>query len=113
MTTQQENYINSKLEAYRGYLETEDERWIEGEVLKELEKKEEKERERLDGMIATERIALSGREYEAHMKKFSKDAKKELYGHFKAIYDAENEKFLEGYRRELEKEAVGGEENWY
>ena len=38
MTTQQENYINSKLEAYWGYLETEDERWIEGEVLKELEK---------------------------------------------------------------------------
>ena len=64
-------------------------------------------------MIATKRIALSSREYEARMKKFFEDTKKELYKHFKATYDAENEKLLDKYRRELKKEIEGEEENWY
>ena len=109
MTTQQENYMESRLTAYREYLEAEDERWIETDVLEALEEEEKKERERLDD----ERPSLRGAAYKAHMKKFLKDTEKELYERFKEIYDAENEKLIDKYRRELEKEVMGEEENWY
>lgn len=99
MTTQQENYIESRLEAYREELEDKAVDWIERKVENALEEAEEKE-----GVRASERLNLRGAAYEAHMKKFLEDTKEELEEHFKAESDEENEKLIEEYRRELESE---------
>lgn len=99
MTTQQENYIESRLEAYREELEDKAVDWIEQEVLQILEEQEEKE-----GVRASEDLHLKGAAYEAHMKKFLEDTKKELEEYFKAIADKTNGEKIEECRRELESE---------
>ena len=104
MTTQQENYINSGLEAYRRGLEEKDEHQIEGDVQAALAEAEEKEWERIGDMISTGRIDWSDEECEAHMKKFLEEAEGELWSRFKAECDEENETLLEKYRQELEME---------
>lgn len=97
-TAQQENYINSRLEAYRAELEEKDSDWIEGKVGDALAEAEEKERERLE----YEEPSLRGAAYEAHMKKFLKDTENELYEYYKAECDKENDRLVEEYRKELE-----------
>lgn len=105
MTTQQENWIESQLERYRERLENEDIDWIERQTEKALEEAETKEAERIADLNAQEKLSLHGAAYEAHMKKFREDTEKELYEHFKAECDEENQKKLDEYREELEREA--------
>lgn len=104
MTTQQENYIESRLEAYREELEDKSVDWIERQVENAIEEAEENERERIDDLNAQEKLSLHGAAYEAHMKKFLEDTKKELEEHFKAESDEENDRLVEEYRKELESE---------
>lgn len=104
MTTQQENYIESRLEAYREELEDKAVDWIERKVENALEEAEEKERARIADLNAMQKISLYGAAYESHMGKFIEDTKKELEEHFKAESDEENEELIEEYRRELESE---------
>lgn len=100
MTTQQENYINSRLEAYRRELEVLDAGQIEREVLGALEAAELEERERLEA----DEPELRGADYEAHMEKFRKDTEKELFDYYKGEHDKENYALVEEYRLELERE---------
>lgn len=100
MTRQQENYIESRLEAYREKLEDKDVDWIQRKVENALEEAEEKE-----GVRASEDLKLRGAAYDSHMKKFLEETEKELHEHFKAECDEENEKLIEEYRQELESEA--------
>ena len=104
MTTQQENCIDSQLERYRERLEDQDEDYIERKIEDALEKAEEKERDRIDYLNTVKRLSLHGAAYEAHMEKFRKDTENELYEHFKAECDKENDRLLQEYREELEKE---------
>lgn len=104
MTTQQENYIESRLEAYREELEDKDTDYIEGKVQDALEEAEEKERERIDNLNAQEKLSLHGAAYEAHIKKFLKDIEKELHDYFKAECDKKNDRLVNEYREELESE---------
>lgn len=99
MTTQQENYIESRLEAYREELEDKAVDWIQHKVENALEEAEEKE-----GVRASEELNLHGAAYESHMEKFLEDTKKELEEHFKAESNEENDKLIEEYRKELESE---------
>jgi len=99
MTTQQENYIESRIEAYREELELKAEDWIRGEVETAMSDQEQAEAER-----ATVDLHLHGLSYEAHMKKFLEDTEKETYNYFKDISDKEICKKLDEYRRELESE---------
>lgn len=99
MTTQQENYIESRLEAYLEELEDKAADWIQQKVENALEEAEEKE-----GVRASEDLNLRGAAYDSHMEKFLEDTKKELEEHFKAESDEENNKLIEEYRRELESE---------
>ena len=85
MTSQQENYIKSRLEAYREELEDKAVDWIERKVENALEETEEKE-----GVRAFEELNLRGAAYDAHMKKFLEDTKSELEEYFKAESDEEN-----------------------
>lgn len=52
MTTQQENYLESRLEAYREELEDKDAGYIESKVQDVLEEAEEKEKERIGDLNA-------------------------------------------------------------
>lgn len=104
MTTQQENYIESRLEAYREELEDKDVDYIENKVQDALEEAEEKERERIDDLNAQERLSLHGAAYEVHMKKFLEDMEKELYEYFKSECDKENDRLVNEYREKLESE---------
>lgn len=99
-TTQQENYISSRLEAYRAELEEKDSDWIKGKVGDALAEAEEKERERLE----YEEPSLRGAAYESHMKKFLEDTENELFEHYKGECDEENDRLVEEYRQELEHE---------
>lgn len=99
MTTQQENYIESRLEAYREELEDKAVDWIQGEVDSVLEDQERAEAER-----ASEDLHLHGAAYEAHMKKFLEDTEKELHEYFKGISDKDIQKKLDECRKELESE---------
>lgn len=71
MTTQQENYIESRLEAYREELQDKAADWIQDEVDKVLEDQEIAEAER-----ASEDLHLHGAAYETHMKKSLKIQKR-------------------------------------
>lgn len=99
MTTQQENYIESRLEAYREELEDKAAEWIQDEVNKVLEDQELAEAER-----ASEDFHLKGAAYDAHMKKFLEDTENEMYEYFKSISDKDIQKKLDKYREELESE---------
>lgn len=105
MTTQQENWIESKLKAYLEELQNKDVDYIENKVQGALEEAEEKERERLDDLNAQEKLSLHGAAYEAHIKKFLEDKEKELYDYFKAECDKENDRLVSEYRAKLESEA--------
>lgn len=104
MTTQQENYIESQLEAYWEELESKDADYIEDKVQDALEEAEEKERERIDDLNAQEKLSLHGAAYEAHIQKFLKDKDKELHDYFKAECDKENDRLVNEYREKLESE---------
>lgn len=97
-TTQQENYINSRLEAYREELKEKDSAYIEAKVGEDLEEAERKKRERLE----YEEPSLRGAACEAHMRKFLEDKENELYEYYKAECDKENDRLVEEYRQELE-----------
>lgn len=105
MTMQQENWIESRLEAYREELENKSVDWIQRKVEDALEEAEEKERERIDDLNAREKLSLHGAAYEAHMGKYVKETEKELYEYYKAESDKDNDELIEEYRRELEAEA--------
>lgn len=104
MTSQQENYIESQLERYLEKLEDQDIDYIERKIEDALEEAEGKERERIDDLNAQEKLSLHGAAYEAHIEKFRKDTENELYEYFKAECDKENQRLLQEYREELEKE---------
>jgi hypothetical protein len=102
MTTQQENYIESKVLEYREYLDEKSLEWIEDSVRDALEIEEQKEEERLEELVAMQDSeALYGAARTSYMKKFLKDKEKELYKEYKAEADEENDKKAEEYRQEL------------
>lgn len=97
MTTQQENYIESRLEDYYEKSKAERIDDIESAVLSELEILEEKERE-----IAEQ--TLHGAALESHMKHFIKEKEKELFDSYMEEFELEMQEELNQYRDELLKE---------
>ena len=97
MTTQQENYINSRIEAY--YEECRDKRmeWIEKESQYYLEEEELKEREYCEGK-------LFGAALEAHIKKFLENEEEEFFQYHMQEFEEEIAPELEEFRKELEAE---------
>lgn len=97
MTTQQENYINSRLEAF--YEECRDKRMEYIEKISEeyLEKQELQERETCEGK-------LFGAALEAHIKHFLKNEEEEFFKYHMQEFEEEIAPELEEYRKELEAE---------
>lgn len=107
MTTQQENYVESEVLKYREYLDEKSLEWIEDSVRDELEIEEQKVEERLDELVSNEdKDALFGAARTSYIKKFLKDKEKELFNEYKEKADEENEKKAEEYRRKLIKECT-------
>lgn len=97
MTTQQENYINSRLEAF--YEESRNKRMehIEEISIEYLEEQEIRERESCEGK-------LFGAALEAHIKNFLKNEEEEFFKYHMQEFEEEIAPKLEEYRKELEAE---------
>lgn len=105
MTTQPENYIESRLTAYREELEEKGKAWVQWEVNNALKDQEICESER-----ASVDLHLHGEAYVAHMKNFMEDTRKEMEEYFKAISDKNIARQTDEYRQKLKAEIEGEEE---
>lgn len=97
MTTQQENYIESKLEEFYNKRRDEYLIYVENEITDIVEREEEKEAEKCEGK-------LFGAALEAHLKSFAKAKEDAYYKEYMEKFEEDISKELEEYRKKLEAE---------
>ncbi len=105
MTTQPEDYIESRLTTYREELEDKARAWVQWEVNNVLKDQEICESDR-----ASVDLHLRGEAYAAHMKNFMEDTKREMEKYFKAISDKNIARQIDEYRQKLKEDIADKEE---
>lgn len=94
MTTQEENYIESKLDAYREELFEKWEFDIEDTISTDLETLEEEEISRIEELNANGETKVYGAALEKHIKKFLNSKEDELFEHYKKEAEKEIDKLV-------------------